>query len=222
MLGTYTVVDVFRSGEFAGLAEGRYAPIARAYVERNSLGGTEFLIGKKHSTDPLKDGRLTIPGGHIKRGEGYREAAIREALEEAGVQAVARSSSRFSHKVGDVIIKPRDDVTGVVVPVFGCNPAFWIYYKVSGKRYFCNLIDLKPVEGSTFEENPNSDLREPRFISHREAFNKKGEFSPGTQLLLELIESELNGNDIIGPHDIVVARDAALYKHLQIAEPEED
>ena len=46
-------------------------------------GGQYFYLRRKDTG--WKDGRLTVPSGHVDKGETVKQAAVREAKEEAGV-----------------------------------------------------------------------------------------------------------------------------------------
>lgn len=46
----------------------------------------KILIGKRKDTASHGPGEYSFPGGHIEHGESFKEAILRETLEEAGIE----------------------------------------------------------------------------------------------------------------------------------------
>lgn len=62
-------------------------------------GGLVFTLNQKVLIVQYKDGSWTYPKGHIEAGEDMEATAIREVLEEAGVQATIQSKLGVSRYV---------------------------------------------------------------------------------------------------------------------------
>jgi 8-oxo-dGTP diphosphatase len=54
-------------------------------LRRDAQGGDEVLLIRRGK--PPREGEWSLPGGRIERGETVRDAALRELVEETGVQA---------------------------------------------------------------------------------------------------------------------------------------
>lgn len=54
-------------------------------LRRDAFGGDEVLLIRRGK--PPREGEWSLPGGRIERGEAVRDAAMRELVEETGVQA---------------------------------------------------------------------------------------------------------------------------------------
>jgi 8-oxo-dGTP diphosphatase len=54
-------------------------------LRRDADGGDQVLLIRRGK--PPREGEWSLPGGRIERGEGVRDAALRELAEETGVQA---------------------------------------------------------------------------------------------------------------------------------------
>ncbi|MDB5420907.1 MAG: phosphohydrolase [Brevundimonas sp.] len=54
-------------------------------LKRDALGGDEVLLIRRGK--PPREGEWSLPGGRIERGEPVRDAALRELIEETGVEA---------------------------------------------------------------------------------------------------------------------------------------
>lgn len=54
-------------------------------LRRNALGDDEVLLIRRGK--PPREGEWSLPGGRIERGEAVRDAALRELVEETGVEA---------------------------------------------------------------------------------------------------------------------------------------
>jgi ADP-ribose pyrophosphatase YjhB (NUDIX family) len=58
-------------------------------VRRGALGDDELLLIRRHDDSGAAAGRMSLPGGFVRRGEAPRDAAVRELLEETGVRVSA-------------------------------------------------------------------------------------------------------------------------------------
>lgn len=54
-------------------------------LRRDALGRDEVLLIRRGK--PPREGEWSLPGGRIERGEAVRDAALRELVEETGVEA---------------------------------------------------------------------------------------------------------------------------------------
>lgn len=227
MAKTYSVKDIFESEEFYCLKEklngGKFKPTAWAYVSKIGGNEPEILVAERYKRDdPSRKGQLVVPGGSLKRGESYLDAAKREALEETGVRT-ADIQPDVLIPLNNVIIKMREKVFSIVdIPAYPEreSPAkFWVVYKDTGKMYACSLIGLNQMEGSEPTDRPESDARNPRFMDLSEACHDNyQEFTPAVQTLLEELEYTNFGSR--RGENISVRRDAALYKFLRVGDPE--
>ncbi len=156
--------------------------VAWGYVPRDIGGGREILVAKRMKPDdPLRYGELVLPGGGICQGESYSDAAMREVLEETGINTVFDLALDFKPGKG-IYTKP--DLFGHV----DANAFIRLTYTDSGKMYHGRLVLLVPVDPlQNPVEQPDSDAREPRYIALQEAFERQGEFTPACQVLLDII-----------------------------------
>lgn len=63
----------------------------------------KILLTRRYNTG-YEDGKYSLPGGHVEKGEEIRDAAIREAYEELGIE-IDKDDVKIEHvfdrKVGD-------------------------------------------------------------------------------------------------------------------------
>jgi len=84
----------------------------------------------------LRNGRWGLPKGHLNPGETTRDAALREAFEEAGIRGTAK-----------------DDVFGQ-----------FLYYKQGNPKRFRVAVHLIAVSG-TAEDYPERAIRKVKWVS---------------------------------------------------------
>ena len=69
--------------------------VAWGYVTRDNGNGKEVLVTERYKEDdPLRSGQLAIPGGKLGPSEWYHQAAIREVLEETGIETELEDSGK--------------------------------------------------------------------------------------------------------------------------------
>lgn len=69
---------------------GRFGPVAAVHVLLVSDGRVLLL---QRANTGYEDGNYSVPAGHLEGGETVREAAIREAAEEAGIDLAEEALS---------------------------------------------------------------------------------------------------------------------------------
>ena len=155
---------------------------AWGWTTRNIGNGTELLIGKRNKpSDPLRQGQLVIPGGGLKLGETYQQAAMREVFEETGIQTKSpKLISGHELNMKDERVIARADKTGLI----------HIKYLDSGKLLTGRLVALIPKNQYKVPlEQPNSDLKKPRYALLRSLSQKLREkFTPLCQFLFKIME----------------------------------
>ena len=74
-------------------------PAAALILLREAVGGFKVLMVTRHPNSGFAAGALAFPGGKLEPGEDFRDAALRETLEETGFQLTADASSLvpFAH-----------------------------------------------------------------------------------------------------------------------------
>lgn len=79
------------SDKYAGYSLKWRIPVVQVLLIRDQ----KFFMIRRSNTGWM-DGKYTVPSGHVKEGETYLKAAIRETKEEAGV-ALEAENVRFVH-----------------------------------------------------------------------------------------------------------------------------
>lgn len=78
-------------------------PVAVALQPVTQEDGTRGIVVIRRSLPPGR-GRLALPGGYLEVGEDWREAAVRELLEETGLMAPAHGVRLFgAHSTRDTV-----------------------------------------------------------------------------------------------------------------------
>ena len=161
--------------------------VAWGYVTRDNGNGKEVLVTERYKEDdPLRSGQLAIPGGKLGPSEWYHQAAIREVLEETGIETELEDSGKFNS------VNPghfnNANVSGVVA-----GKRLRLVYRDSKKSYFGEIYDLKPRNPlKDPESREGSDAKNPRYMALSEMLKRRGEFTPACQVLVDIIkEAEL-------------------------------
>lgn len=189
----YTARDISESKEFRllfeGLEETPYKPTAWGYVyllneDYHSVNIEGLLVGERcKKDDPKREGQFVIPGGGVNAGETFIGAAKREVLEETRVKTIYNTMVYPKGDFYSALLKSGKNVLGLMDK----KGRVWIQYKDSGKRYAGRMAALQPVKNSYPKEQESSDVRHPRFMCVQEAIDRKSEFTPACQILLEII-----------------------------------
>ncbi len=162
--------------------------ITWALVVRVREGYKELLIGTRNKVgDNLRKSELVIPAGGVEEGidcahgdllseAGFIKGAVRETLEEAGVDVEYRSL---------IFATPDTSFEDDVIMVSNDGDKFVIYYKDSGKQYVGLIVVCEPVD---VDQEPDmhleSDLLDPRFVSVDTVFKDIEKFTPACRQLL--------------------------------------
>lgn len=154
--------------------------VAWGYAIRNLERKQGLVATRSKKDDPNRIGQLVLPGGGLKENEEYAEAAIRETLEECGIE------SRFKlyiNPVPKMFEKPKlvDYVTdsGLIV----------LRYTDSGKEYQGKLVALEPIYPKQEpKEQEWQDAKNPRYLDLEEIFERQEEFTPACQALIDFIK----------------------------------
>ena len=243
MVRSYPLRDVLESPDFRVLTETVFRPVAWGIVygfrdpaQRLAVYSspmplvedTALLVGERYKkSDPERQGKLVVPGGGVKKRDGgVKEAAKREVTEEACLDT--REANYWSLKEWDHVPCPvafrRDGLAGLFIPRISANPLIVIRYD-DGKAYSCDPVDLRPiVETDEPRENPESDVRNPRFMPLAKAFAEKDKFTGAVHFLLDMTETRGRPvEDRFGQDDVVlVSATDDIYRYLKFAEPEND
>jgi len=164
------------------MSEKECKKVAWGYVTRDIGKGPEVLIAERHKKDdPLRAGELVIPGGGLKAGEDYIQAAIREVKEETGIYACNPIEMNFpddlyfSKDLPNLFGEVKDDI-------------IYLTYKDSGKSYAGKLVLLSPKDHyQEPSEQSSSDAKNPHYICRTELNSMREKFTPACQFLLELL-----------------------------------
>ena len=150
--------------------------------------GQELLIATRaKKNDPLRQGELVLPGGGLRVYETFAQAAVREVYEETGVRTIFSPTLDFTPRKRSIRVP---ELTGGVDE----HGAIYLAYTDSKREYCGRLVRLSPIGRQEPREQERSDAKNPRYVSFREAFCSKREFTPACQALLEIIEDELRIN----------------------------
>ena len=202
----YTPLDIFGSGEFSFL-RGKYTQKAWAYVRR----GDNILIGTRATYGARS--QLTVPGGDKHSRESYLKTAMRETWEETGLKTRAALVD-FPKTNAHVVVKPRDNLVAILVPVYGI-PEIWICYRDGFRRNLHVTKSLVPANSDKPRGDLDEDLFDPKFEDLRKVLREREKFRPNTQILLEVLDSETNGVSIARRGDVLVENSPEVYRYLQ-------
>ena len=176
-------IDVLESNEYSVLKGVEYKPVAWGYTTRSVGDGKDLLVAERVKLgDDLRTGELVIPGGGLKSGEDYIQAAIREVNEETGVTAVPGNRSKFANLSGLPVLKNREKIIAIYDPM----GLVWLYYKDSGKAYMGQLVDLEPRSEPV--KPSGQDAKHPHYLPLEEVISNPEKFTPACQILLEMAE----------------------------------
>jgi len=90
--------------------------------------GRLLVVRRAH---PPAQGRWTVPGGHVERGEGLRQAVAREVLEETGLTIDVGALVGVAERIGEghhhVILDYLGEVVaGTLAPASDATAAAWL------------------------------------------------------------------------------------------------
>ncbi|RLJ04535.1 MAG: hypothetical protein DRP18_04580 [Candidatus Aenigmatarchaeota archaeon] len=154
-----------------------------------------LLVGERYKKDdPQRKGQLVIPGGGIKENEDYVQAAIREVKEETGIDAnffpakrikLYKLVEKFTGDIFQYVLREDDKLLSVINPQDG---KIYLHYKDTGKKYACCLVSLVPSDPfQEPKENPESDVRNPRYESLEWVKENLYLFTPACQIGVGLV-----------------------------------
>ena len=154
--------------------------VAWGYVTRDIGNGKELLIATRcKKDDPLRSGELVIPGGRLEENESYLDAAIREVYQETGI------ITKFSQDQLFIGMEPRQFKKDKIFGKIGKGEILMTYFD-SGKNYCGMLVCLDPLDTYKEPKQRKSDAKKPEYISFGEVKERKKEFTPACQVLLEI------------------------------------